>query len=99
MVDDVNGFVLAERARESDQPGQSSDWKELQAILGERQPERVPARRSVLGSVSVTEPSGGFETGLDIILAGIVAVAAGGGRGGRASRGPAVSRRRRPAPR
>ncbi len=79
LVDYVNGFVLGERARP---PGQTSEWMELRAVLDEPPPERFPALRRVLGSVSASDPADGFETGLDIILAGVAATAAGAGHAG-----------------
>ena len=73
VVDYVNGFALAEVSGPVGQPG---EWRELLALLNEQPPEQFPALRHVFGSLAGKDLASGFGTGLDIILAGIAAIAA-----------------------
>jgi AcrR family transcriptional regulator len=72
VVDYIHGFALAEAAGPV---GQTSVWPELVARLDELPHERFPALRRVLGGLREDDRRADpFEAGLDIILAGIVAV-------------------------
>lgn len=72
IVDYVNGFALAEVSGPV-QP--SGGWSELLALLDDHPPEQFPALRYVYGNLTGEDLANGFEAGLDIILAGIAAIA------------------------
>jgi AcrR family transcriptional regulator len=72
VVDYVHGFALAEVAEPVGSPG---EWRELGALLDKQPSDQFSAIRYVFGRLSGEELAGGFETGLDIILAGIAAIA------------------------
>lgn len=72
IVDYVNGFALAEV---SGPVGQTTEWQELSVLLDEHSPDQFPAMRYVLSSLTGEDLADGFEAGLDIILAGIAAIA------------------------
>jgi AcrR family transcriptional regulator len=72
IVDYVNGFVLAEVTGLTEQ---ASEWRDLSALLNEQPPDQFPTLRYIFGSLSGEDLAGGFEAGLNIILAGIAAIA------------------------
>lgn len=74
VVDYVNGYALGEVSGAGDQPG---EWPELLALLDEQPPGQFPALRRVTGDLTPEEAGGDFGAGLEIILAGIAAIAAG----------------------
>lgn len=74
VVDYVNGFALAEV---SESTGQPDEWRELRELLDVQPSERFPALRYVFGNLAGEDSRDSFEAGLDIIVAGIAAVAEG----------------------
>jgi AcrR family transcriptional regulator len=72
IVDYVNGFALAEA---SGPVGQPAEWQELLALLDKRPSDQLPAMRYVFGNLTGEALPGSFEVGLDIILAGLKAIA------------------------
>jgi TetR/AcrR family transcriptional regulator, tetracycline repressor protein len=77
IVDYVNGFALAEASGPVDQ---LAEWGELSVLLDKHSPDQFPAMRYVFGNLAGEELPGSFEVGLDIILAGIKAIAGNGSK-------------------
>lgn len=76
IVDYVNGFALGEV---SGPVAPSGEWPELMALLDKESPHQFPALRDVYGRLTREEVVNSFEAGLDIILAGITAIAGNAG--------------------
>lgn len=74
VVDYVNGYALGEVSGAGGQPG---EWPELNELLAGLPAGQFPALRRVIGGLTPEETGGDFGAGLEIILAGIAAIAAG----------------------
>lgn len=72
VVDYLNGFALSEG---SSRLGQAGERAELFAQLKQYPPEKLPAMHRVFSHFTENDILSNFETGLDIILAGIAAIA------------------------
>jgi hypothetical protein len=72
IVDYVNGFALAEASGPVAQP---AEWQELSALLDKHPPDQFPAMRYIFGTLAGEALPDSFEVGLDIILAGLKAMA------------------------
>ncbi len=72
IVDYLNGFALAESSGRFGQPGER---QELLTQLHHSPPEQFSTLRRVLASVPEADLAANFEAGLDLILAGLAAVA------------------------
>ncbi len=78
IVDYLNGFALAESSGRLGQPGERQD---LIARLSEQQPDQFPTMRWVFNTLTEDEIRADVEVGLEIILAGIEAIARNASRG------------------
>jgi AcrR family transcriptional regulator len=74
VVDYLNGFALGESSGRLGQPDERQD---LLALLKQHPPDRFPTMHRVFSTLTEADIMAGFEAGLDIILAGIVAMAEG----------------------
>lgn len=72
IVDYLNGFALAESSGRFGLPGER---QALLTRLSESPTEQYPTLRQVLAALSETELAANFEAGLDLILAGLAALA------------------------
>ncbi len=78
IVDYLNGFALAESSGRLGQPGERQD---LIARLSDQQPDQFPTMRWVFNTLTEDEIRADVEVGLEIILAGIEAIARNASRG------------------